>query len=429
MAHVWACLLGEASEEECNTEDNSAEAANAREAEAELLSRLGYDPVSVQSTEARARATGMGLADMTGADGELDFAKAQLMVEQGGAKNFTDHDEVAPLWKKMQCLDWFCFGQFWMLEARQGTTEAQRNANPVDKDHEWHTVGQNWQGWWNYGYRWKDYFNSGHNDLYSDSQSFPRRFYHDSDFDNFTLIDFLGSEPMGGSYIGCGPAAFIRLAAWFQFERHQYNGGSNVNWYGNSPPSWPHNFSITDPLYMEWKNNWLGGRMLSFDKWTKHYGDHNTQVYTPHLAGLMETGAVRTGGQLDGLTTPGRFMHGANIWLVERGSSLRLYGGGYVFTLQFLPIIGHYMWNIEVWKMYREAMGSLGARNEPGIALHPWGDGQYHYSPTLEARLYNWRTSATVLVRINWTEGSPLDGKFVNISYYGHIAGGFYALR
>jgi len=79
--------------------------------------------------------------------------------------------------------------------------------------------------------------------------------------------------------------------------------------------------------------------------------------------------------------------------------------------------------------MYREAMGSIGLRNEPGIALHPFGDGQYHYSPTLEARLINLRTKALILVRISWAEDSPLGGKFVNISSLGNIAGGFYALR
>ncbi len=176
-------------------------------------------------------------------------------------------------------------------------------------------------------------------------------------------------------------------------------------------------------------NSWLGGRMLAFDKWTKHYGDHDTQVYTPHLAGLMETGAVSSQGRFMGLTTPGRFFNGANSWLRERNTNLRLHGGGYVFTLNFLPVIGWAAWNTEVWKMYGAAMSSIGLRNEPGIALHRWGDlASYHYSPTLEARLYNWRVRAEVLTRVSWSEGSPLDGKFVNISRFNAIAGGFYAL-
>ncbi len=441
MAHVWACLLGEASEEECNTEDNSAEAANAREAEAELLSRLGYDPVSVQSTEARARATGMGLADMTGADGELDFAKAQWMIEQGGAKNFNNRQEVAPQWRKWQCADWFCFGGYWVLEARQGTTDAQRNANPVDKDHEWHTVGQNWQGWWDYGYRWKDYFNSGHNDLYSDSQSFPPKFHHDAGhMNNFVLPDLITGWDTPGEPIGCGPAAFIRLAAWFQFERHQYNGGSNINWYGNSPPSWPRNYSITDPLYMRWKNNWLGGRMLKFHKEARYSNHEHYYVYIPDLPRKMNTHAVEPSNPKQALTFPGPFMRGANAWLAERGSSLRLRGGGYVRAVRFIPLIGWLAWRSEVWKMYSAAMGSIGVRNEPGIALMPTSPNAqasggiplgYHYAPTLEARLYNWHVRAEVLARMPYGElsDSRIDGKFVNISSYNLLTGGFYELR
>jgi len=423
MAHVWACLLGEANEDECSAEDASAEALQARQAEAELLSSMGYDPVSVQSAEAQPQASGLDLAAMTGPDGELDFVKAARVIERGGAGNYTNHEDMEPLWGKKYCLGWFCFGEYWVLEARQGKTEAQRNANPVDKDHEWHTVGQNWQDWTSYGYRWKDYYSPGHSTAgYPRNDRFPQKF-NDSDYANFTYRGAFptnSSTVYGGLPTGCGPAAFIRLAAWFQFERNQYNGESNINWYGGSTPNLYYE-PITSQWYMYRKNSWLGGRMLSFHK--QAYG--GKYIYIPDLINKMGTGEAYT----QGLTLPGGFFNGANAWLAERGSNLRLHGGGYVFTLQFIPIIGHIAWNIEVWKMYREAMGSLGLRNEPGIALHPWGDGQYHYSPTLEARLYNWRTSATVLVRVNWTEGSPLSGKFVNISYYGHIAGGYYALR
>jgi len=417
MSHIWACLLGEASEEECQEEDASAEALEAKEVEAGLLSTLGYDPAGVQNATAQTQAEGMTLADMTAADGELDFAKAQEIIEKGGANNYTNYEEVTPQWRHMDCMDWFCFGQYWTLEARINKNQ------PVRKNYEWNTVGRNWQRYYEYGYRWKDYFDSGHNDSYSSDDYFPQKF-EDSDWNNFALYHMFKPEINGGMPVGCGPAAFIRLAAWFQFERQWYTGRSNVNWYGGSTP----NLYYTDrdnELYMKLKNSWLGGRMLTFSKQRLWVNDHYTYIYKADLPYRMQTKALGPGG----LTLPSGFLAGANSWLTSRDSSLRLYGGGYVFTLNFLPPIGWVVWNVEVWKMYREAMGSIGLRNEPGIALHPFGDGQYHYSPTLEARLINMRTKALILVRISWAEDSPLGGKFVNISSLGNIAGGFYALR
>ena len=56
-----------------------------------------------------------------------------------------------------------------------------------------------------------------------------------------------------------------------------------------------------------------------------------------------------------------------------------------------------------------------------------------HCASTLEARLYNWRVTAEVLVRIPWgeTEGGPYNGKFLNITGYLPTtrAGGYYALK
>ena len=54
-----------------------------------------------------------------------------------------------------------------------------------------------------------------------------------------------------------------------------------------------------------------------------------------------------------------------------------------------------------------------------------------HYAPTLEARLYNWRVRAEVLARMPYGELSDgrIDGKFVNISSYNLLTGGFYELR
>jgi len=416
MSHIWACLLGEASEEECQEEDASAEALEAKEVEAGLLSTLGYDPAGVQNATAQTQAEGMTLADMTAADGELDFAKAQKIIEKGGANNYSNYEEVSPQWRHMDCMDWFCFGQYWTLEARINKNQ------PVRKGYEWHTVGRNWQNVSDYGYRWKDYFDSGNNDSYSDNDSYPQKF-SDSDWNNFALYHMFDPAINGGMPVGCGPAAFIRLVAWFQFERHWYTGRSNVNWYRASVPSFPDNYHVSNKDYMLWKHSWLGGRMLTFSKQRFWINDHYTYLYKADLPYRMQTKALDSGG----LTLPSGFLAGANSWLASRGSNLRLYGGGYVFILNLLPPIGGAVWNAEVWKMYREAMGSIGLRNEPGIALHPFGDGQYHYSPTLEVRLINLRTRAVILVRVSWAEDSPLDGKFVNIS--GGIAGGFYALR
>ncbi len=417
MAHVWACLLGEASEEECQEEDASAEAMEAEEVEAGLLSSLGYDPASVQNASVQTQTEGMSLADMTTAEGELDFAKAQEIIAKGGANNYTNYEKVTPQWRHMDCMGWFCFGQYWTLEARINENQ------PVRKNYEWHTVGRNWQDVLDYGYRWKDYFDSGHNESYGDDH-YPQKF-DDSDWDNFALYHMFDPAINGGMPVGCGPAAFIRLAAWFQFERHWYTGRSNINWYRVSVPGFPDNYHVSNEDYMIWKHSWLGGRMLAFNKIRLWNNDHYTYIYKADLPYRMQTKALGTGG----LTLPSGFLAGANSWLASRGSNLRLHGGGYVFTLNLLPPIGWVVWSAEVWKMYREAMGSIGLRNEPGIALHPFGDGQYHYSPTLEARLINLRTRAIVLVRISWAEGSPLGGKFVNISSLGNIAGGFYALR
>ena len=204
MAHVWACLLGEASEEECQAEDASAEALEAREAEAELLSQLGYDPVSVQGMEVRPLEAGMGLAEMTGADGELDFAKAQRVIAQGGAGNLANFEGMEPLWRpdKPKCVGWFCFGQFWILEARH-----QRTGKP-----KYDYIGQNWQRPRNYGFNARE---------------------ADADLDHFTLYALHGHGEVGGRPLGCGPAAFIRLATWYRFERAGYTGKPNIDWYGD----------------------------------------------------------------------------------------------------------------------------------------------------------------------------------------------------
>jgi len=410
MAHVWACLLGEASEEECQAEDASAEALEAREAEAELLSQLGYDPVSVQGMEVRPLEAGMGLADMTGADGELDFGKAERVIAQGGAGNYANHEEVSPQWRKRYCVGWFCYGEYWVLEARD------KDTNKVRKDVEWHTVGHNWQSRGYYGYRWKDYYSPGHSTAGYRNDQFPRRF-NDSDYDNFT---YRGAFPTnsgtvyGGLPTGCGPAAFIRLATWFQFERHQYTGRGNVNWYGGSVPSLPGGSTPNNNYYyLKYKNSWLGGRMLSFHK--QAYG--GKYIYIPDLISKMGTGEANG----EGLTWPRGFYNGANAWLNARGSSLDLAGAWYIGAV----------WHNSRWTMYSLAMNSIGVRNEPGIALYATDTGfnEHHYTPTLEARLYNWRVTAEVLVRIPWGEtGGPHDGKFKNITSYLE-AGGYYALQ
>ena len=419
MAHVWACLLGEASEEECQAEDASAEALEAREAEAELLSKLGYDPVSVQQVEAQPQAEGMDLAAMTGPDGELDFAKAQGVIEKGGAGNFSSFEEVQPQWRKKYCAGWFCYGEYWVLEARD------KDTNKVRKDYEWHTVGGNWQNWKHYGYRWKDYFDSGHNDQYPPNAPndgyyegllhYPRQF-KDSNWKNFTYWHV--TDPTGPHQalpIGCGPAAFIRLVSWYQFERNQYRGWANINWYGGSVPDLYYG-PTSSWYYMYRKNSWLGGRMLAFHK--QNYG--GSKAYYPDL--IVKMGTKALSGQ--GMTTPRGFYNGGNAWLDERGSWLNLRGAWYY---------GSPTTAIR-WGMYSLAMDSIGVRGVPGIALYhvdPTALGE-HYAPTLEGRLYNWRTTAEVLVRIPWYEtGGPNDGKFLNIT--GILptlrAGGYYALK
>ena len=419
MELVWRCLLGEASEEECQAEDASAEALEARQAEAKLLSRLGYDPVSVQGTEVRPLEAGMGLAEMTGADGGLDFGKAARVIAQGGAGNYANHEEVSPQWRKKYCAGWFCYGEYWVLEARD------KDTNKVRKDVEWNTVGRNWQGWRDYGYRWKDYFDSGHNDQYPPNAPndgyyegyyhFPRQF-KDSNWKNFTYWHVTDpSGPHQALPIGCGPAAFIRLAAWYQFERNQYRGWANINWHGGSIPNL-HYAALSSAWYMYRKNSWLGGRMLAFRK--QNYG--GSKIYYPDL--IIKMGTKAFSGQ--GMTTPRGFFNGGNAWLDERGSWLNLRGAWYYGS----PTTA------VRWNMYSLAMDSIGVRGVPGIALYhvePTALGE-HYAPTLEGRLYNWRTTAEVLVRIPWYEtGGRYDGKFLNIT--GILptlrAGGYYAFK
>jgi hypothetical protein len=68
-------------------------------------------------------------------------------------------------------------------------------------------------------------------------------------------------------------------------------------------------------------------------------------------------------------------------------------------------------------------------RGEPAVALYPPGRGVgLHYSAVLEARLYNWRAKADVLIRIPENEGFDTGGKFMNISAFKRTAGGLYGL-
>ncbi|WP_456413872.1 hypothetical protein [Oceanithermus profundus] len=97
--------------------------------------------------------------------------------------------------------------------------------------------------------------------------------------------------------------------------------------------------------------------------------------------------------------------------------------------MNLVPYIGWAAWNGEVWKMYSTALNAMGSRNEPAIAIYATGGGSYHYSPVLEARLYNWRVKADVLVRIPANEKfDKIGGKFINISAFKLTAGGLYGL-
>jgi len=411
MEHVWNCLLGEAGVEECATKDASAEAEAARQEEAELLSSLGYDAATLQSLDDRVRLEATGLEQLTGPDGELDFGKAQQAIVRGGAMNLVDDAGVKPLWNSgAKCVGLFCYGKYYVLEARD------KDSDKVRQGVEWHTIGRNWQSWKSYGYRWKTYFDSGHNSSYSSDERFPEKF-KDSDYKNFTYrgaISPYTKRVYGGLPVGCGPTAFIRLASWFQFERYQYNRRSNVNWYGVSVPKFPYDYDIKSESYMRWKNNWLGGRMLAFRK-QSYNGKY---IYIPDLGARMGTGEFYGYG----LTFPKGFYNGANSWLDSRKSSLNLYGAWYYARAT----------STVRWKMYSLAMKSIGSLDEPGVALYPVSKG-HHYSPTLEARLYNWRTTAEVLVRVPWGEISKWanNGKFLNITgtyLVSTKAGGYYAL-
>ena len=408
MAQLWRCILGEASKEECQGTGASAEAAEAASAEAELLQAQGYDAVSLQSLEADPAAPGYALADMTGADGELDFGKAQKVIAEGGAGNFSNFEAAAPQWRKKYCLGWFCYGEYWVLEARINKNQ------PVRKNVEWHTIGGNWQEYYQYGYRWKDYFDSGDNNSYSNNDRFPDKF-HDSNWNNFSYYHAdVNTWVQGGVPAGCGPAAFIRLAAWFQFERHWYTRRSNVNWYGGSTPNLYY-APLSSPSYMYRMNSWLGGRMLSFHK--LNYG--GSKLYYPDLVLKMGTKVLND----QGFTWPDGFYNGANAWLNERGSSLNLHGAWY-YLLPPNPVR---------WILYSLVMNSIGLRNEPGVMLFQVQQLslEHHYTPTLEGRLYNWRTTAEVLVRVPWGEtGSSADGHFINITGIlpSDRAGGYYAL-
>ncbi len=394
MAHVWACLLGKASEEECNTEDASAEALEARQAEAELLSRLGYDPVSVQGMEVRPLEAGMGLAGMTGADGELDFAKAQRVVSESRVLTFSDSGQVKPQYSAERCVNWLCFGKYWIVEARDGRTRKP----------EYDYIGQNWQ------YRWEYDFNTRETD---------------ADLDNFTLYALHGHGKVGDRPIGCAPAAFIRLVTWFQFERRGYTGGANIDWYGDHlSVGYGSGTESGTGAKMYERNKALGHRMLALKRYVDGSGNSRVVYYRPKLTEYMRTRAFMGSG----LTLVGDFVKGANRWLAERGSPLRVRGGGYVFMVNLVPYLGWAAWNGEVWKMYSAALGVMGTRNEPAIAIYVVGGGGYHYSPVLEARLYNWRVKADVLVRAPENEGFPVSGKFVNISAFKLTAGGLYGL-
>jgi len=166
--------------------------------------------------------------------------------------------------------------------------------------------------------------------------------------------------------------------------------------------------------YLHRKNSWLGGHMLSFVK--RDYG--GSKIYYPDLVLKMNTKALN--GQ--GLTWPDGFWAGANRWLDERRSSLNLAGSWYM---------GATAPNSVRWTMYSLAMNSIGTKDEPGVALYATDSGflEHHYTPTLEGRLYNWRVTAEVLVRIPWGEtNGPNDGNFKNITSFLQ-AGGYYALR
>ena len=403
MAHVWACLLGEASEEECNTEDASAEALEARQAEAELMIRLGYDPMSVQGTEARPLEAGMGLADMTGADGELDFGKAERVIAQGGVGNYANHKEASPQWRKKHCVGWFCFGEYWELEARHRST-----GKP-----EYDYIGMNWQ--------------------YPDDYGFDPR-EADADLDHFTLYALHGYGEVGGRPLGCGPAAFIRLATWYRFERAGYTGKPNIDWYGDGTyVGYGTGGYSGDGAKMFYRTSWLGHKMLEMRREQVGSGSTGKVFYRPYLADKMRTRAFA--GQ--GLTLPSGFVGGANWWLRSNvGSNLTLQGGGYTILVSIpLPppyaIIEWLEWRTQVWKMYATAMNAIGVRGEPAVALYPPGRSLgLHYSPILESRLYNWRTKAEVLIKVPPNEGGDHAGKFINITYRAQdMAGGVYAIK
>ncbi len=395
MAHVWACLLGEASEEECQAEDASAAAQEARQTEAELLGKLGYDPVSVQQVEAQPQAEGMDLAAMTGPDGELDFVRAQGVIADSQLRIFSSDGTMKPQYKAEHCVNWLCFGKYWIVEAQH-----RRTGKP-----EYDFIGQNWQYRWEYDFK-------------------PRE--SDADLDNFTLYALHGHGKVGDRPIGCAPAAFIRLATWFQFERHGYTGSSNIDWYGDhlSVGYGSGGYKGAGAKMYE-RNKALGHRMLALKRYVDGSGSSSVVYYRPQLAEYMRTRAFAGSG----LTLVGDFVRGANRWLSERVSAMRIRGGGYIFLVNLVPYIGWAAWNGEVWKMYSTALNAMGSRNEPAIAIYATGGGSYHYSPVLEARLYNWRVKADVLVRVPANEKfDEIGGKFINISAFKLTAGGLYGL-
>jgi len=395
MAHVWACLLGEAGAEACRAEDASAEALEARAVEAELLGKLGYDPVSLQAARVKPQAAGMGLAAMTGADGELDFQKAEHVIADSRLQTFSSGGSAKPQYKAERCVNWLCFGKYWIVEARD-----RRTGKP-----EYDFIGQNWQDRLDYGYSKKE---------------------SDANLDNFTLYALNGHGKVGNRPLGCAPAAFIRLVTWFQFERQDYTGNNSIDWYGDHMSVGYGSGSYTGTgAKMYERNKALGHRMLTLKRYVDGSGSSSVVYYRPQLAEYMRTRAFAGSG----LTLVSDFVRGANRWLSERGSAMRVRGGGYIFMVNLVPYIGWLAWNGEVWKMYSTALSVMGGRNEPAIAIYAAGSGGYHYSPVLEARLYNWRVKADVLVRIPVNEGfKKIGGKFINISAFKLTVGGLYGL-
>jgi len=395
---LWRCLLGEASQDECNQPASGAAAAEAALAEQELLDSMGYGAAALNLREPVDPAEpGFGLNDMRGANGELDFGKAQKILLAGGVANFSDDPSAAPQDISSRPIGWFGWGSEYTLKALRHSTGIVNYS----------FIGRNWQ------YTWELNFSSRE---------------PDADFDNFTLFDMNPGAvgQVGGRPVGCGPGAFLRLATWYNFERSQYVNKPNVEWYGDTP-SVPWGRSFEERMHP--RTEWMAQRMLKLNRYTTQPdGAGNYKVYyRPLLAEYMLTHAFLGSG----LTTAGAFLAGANRWLGSVGSSMRLRGGGYYIVSNFVPAVGWAYWNNEVWKMYSALAHSIGTRNEPAIALY-LVPGSAHYSPIMEARLINWHINAEVFITAPplWTgDAKGASGKEISISGFFNLVGGAYELR